>query len=117
MCVTVWIGRVLVSTLLAAALLLVWGVVRRGGSAATLFGDAFTATMVSTTITDVDWEYRDANGTVQGPFSALQMQSWDASGVLRPELRVRCVGSDAAFVPKRDIFASGAAPYVGTGAG
>ena len=112
-CVAVWLGRVLMSALLVAVLLLGWSAVRRGGN---LFGGATsTATMLPTAVAHVDWEYRDASGTIQGPFSALQMQQWDADGLLRPELRVRCVGSGAAFVPMRDIFASGAAPYEGTG--
>lgn len=45
---------------------------------------------------DIAWQYRDPTGTVQGPFTAFQMQEWYKASFFRDDLLVKRV-SDIAF--------------------
>lgn len=44
------------------------------------------------------WEYRDPTGTIQGPFSGLEMHEWYRAGFFTQELAVKRV-DDSEFVP------------------
>ncbi|EGG03780.1 uncharacterized protein MELLADRAFT_78488 [Melampsora larici-populina 98AG31] len=45
---------------------------------------------------DIAWQYRDPSGTIQGPFTAFQMQEWYKASFFRDDLLVKRV-SDIAF--------------------
>lgn len=45
---------------------------------------------------DIAWQYRDPSGTVQGPFTAFQMQEWYKASFFRDDLLVKRV-MDMAF--------------------
>ncbi|MBW0483813.1 hypothetical protein O181_023528 [Austropuccinia psidii MF-1] len=45
---------------------------------------------------DIAWQYRDPSGTVQGPFTAFQMQEWYKASFFRDDLLVKRV-MDVAF--------------------
>jgi hypothetical protein len=43
------------------------------------------------------WQYRDPNGTVQGPFPAARMLAWRAAGHFQADLPVRALGRRVAL--------------------
>ncbi|KAG0148450.1 hypothetical protein CROQUDRAFT_654965 [Cronartium quercuum f. sp. fusiforme G11] len=55
-----------------------------------------SVTSVDAAPEDIAWQYRDPSGTIQGPFTAFQMQEWYKASFFRDDLLVKRV-SDIAF--------------------
>lgn len=59
------------------------------------------------------WQYRDPQGNVQGPFSALEMGGWYDAGYFGPELMVKRQDHPT-FVYLRTLLKKGGSPFVST---
>lgn len=62
------------------------------------------------TIPQSGWQYVDPKQNIQGPFTLLEMQQWNAMGYFRPELPMRCDPADA-FVPFAELFPHPLIPF------
>jgi len=56
------------------------------------------------------WQYVDPKRNIQGPFTLLEMQQWNAMGYFRPDLPMRCDPSDE-FVPFMELFPHPLVPF------
>jgi len=56
------------------------------------------------------WFYRDAQGSVQGPFTTSQMYLWHRAGYFTAGLQIRFT-ENGTFLPLRSLFPAGTKPF------